>query len=68
VNPSTLSDYTDQMLNLLGLVSQGTANYDYDKQGNLLPQVSIGRNPAYGEAIRKLKSTKVLDDSIDHRY
>jgi hypothetical protein len=38
VNPNTLSDYTDQMVNLLGLVSQGTANYNYDKQGNLLPQ------------------------------
>lgn len=38
VNPSTLSDYTGQMVNLLGLVSQGTANYNYDKQGNLLPQ------------------------------
>ena len=38
VNPSTLSSYTDQMVNLLGLVSQGTANYNYDKQGNLLPQ------------------------------
>jgi hypothetical protein len=38
VSPNTLSDYTDQMVNLLGLVSQGTANYNYDKQGNLLPQ------------------------------
>lgn len=38
VSSSTLSSYTDQMVNLLGLVSQGTANYNYDKQGNLLPQ------------------------------
>ena len=38
VNPNTLSDYTQQMVNLLGLVSQGTAAYNYDKQGNLLPQ------------------------------
>lgn len=38
VNGNTLSSYTDQMVNLLGLVSQGTANYNYDKQGNLLPQ------------------------------
>ena len=40
VNPNTLSDYTQQMVNLLGLVSQGTAAYNYDKQGNLLPQGS----------------------------
>ena len=38
VNPSTLSDYTNQMVNLLGLVSQGTADYNYNKQGQLLPQ------------------------------
>ena len=38
VNPNTLSSYTTQMVNLLGLVSQGTADYNYDKQGNLLPQ------------------------------
>ncbi|HEX4230796.1 MAG TPA: carboxypeptidase-like regulatory domain-containing protein [Bryobacteraceae bacterium] len=38
VNPSTLSSYTDQMVNLLGLVSQGTADYNYDKNGDLLPQ------------------------------
>ena len=38
VDPNTLSDYTQQMVNLMGLVSQGTANYNYDKQGNLLPQ------------------------------
>ena len=25
VNPNTLSDYTNQMVNLLGLVAQGTA-------------------------------------------
>ncbi len=36
-DPNTLSDYTQQMTNLLGLVSQGSANYNYDKQGNLLP-------------------------------
>ena len=38
VNPNTLSDYTNQMVNLLGLVSQGTADYNYNKQGALLPQ------------------------------
>ncbi len=38
VNPNTLSDYTTQMVNLLGLVSQGTAEYNYDKQGKLLAQ------------------------------
>jgi len=38
VNPNTLSDYTQQMVNLLGLVSQGTAEYNYNKQGALLPQ------------------------------
>ena len=38
VNPNTLSDYTIQMVNLLGLVSQGTADYNYNKQGQLLPQ------------------------------
>ncbi len=38
VNPNTLSAYTIQMVNLLGLVSQGSAAYNYDKQGNLLPQ------------------------------
>jgi transposase, IS6 family len=25
------------------------------------------RNPAYGEAIRKWKDSKLLDDSVDHR-
>ncbi len=44
VNPNTLSDYTTQMVNLLGLVSQGTADYNYNKQGALLPQ---------GEGIRR---------------
>lgn len=38
VNPNTLSDYTNQMVNLLGLVAQGTADYNYNKQGALLPQ------------------------------
>jgi transposase, IS6 family len=29
--------------------------------------INTDRNPAYGEAIRTLKKTKVLDDSVDHR-
>jgi transposase, IS6 family len=29
--------------------------------------INTDRNPAYGEAIRKLKDAKVLDDSVDHR-
>jgi hypothetical protein len=50
VDPNTLSDYTGQMVNLLGLVSQGSANYNYDKQGNLLPQgQGIGRDFADNE-------------------
>jgi hypothetical protein len=53
-----LSDYTDQIVNLLGLVSQGTANYNYDKQGNLLPQgAGIHRDFAYNEYELFLKDT-----------
>ena len=29
--------------------------------------IKTDRNPAYGEAIRKLKHSKLLDDSVDHR-
>jgi transposase-like protein len=29
--------------------------------------INTDRNPAYGEAIRKLKNAKLLDDSVDHR-
>ena len=29
--------------------------------------INTDRNPAYSEAIRKLKAAKVLDDSVDHR-
>jgi transposase, IS6 family len=29
--------------------------------------INTDRNPAYGEAIRKLKNSKLLDDSVDHR-
>jgi hypothetical protein len=29
--------------------------------------INTDRNPAYGEAIRKLKDSKLLDDSVDHR-
>ncbi|MBC7927964.1 MAG: DDE-type integrase/transposase/recombinase, partial [Bryobacteraceae bacterium] len=29
--------------------------------------INTDRNPAYGEAIRKLKTAKILDDSVDHR-
>ena len=50
VNPNTLSAYTMQMVNLLGLVSQGTAEYNYNKQGQLLPQgQGISRNFADNE-------------------
>jgi len=31
------SSYTQEMINLLGMVSQSTAHYNYDKSGNLLP-------------------------------
>jgi hypothetical protein len=50
VNPNTLSDYTNLMVSLLGLVSQGTADYNYNKQGALLPQgQGISRNFADNE-------------------
>ena len=29
--------------------------------------INTDRNPAYREAIRNLKTAKVLDDSVDHR-
>ncbi len=29
--------------------------------------INTDRNPAYGEAIRNLKESKLLDDSVDHR-
>lgn len=29
--------------------------------------INTDRNPAYGEAIRKLKDSKLLDNSVDHR-
>jgi transposase, IS6 family len=29
--------------------------------------INTDRNPAYGEAIRKLKESKLLGDSVDHR-
>ena len=29
--------------------------------------INTDRNPAYGEAIRKLKDSKLLDDSVAHR-
>lgn len=38
VNSKSTSAFTQQMVNLLGLVSQGTANYNYDKTGAILPQ------------------------------
>jgi len=44
VNSRSALDFSRQMVNLLGLVSQGTANYNYDKTGALLPQgQGIGR-------------------------
>lgn len=50
VNSRTTLDYTRQMVNLLGLVSQGTANYNYDRTGALLPQgQGIGREFADNE-------------------
>ena len=38
VNSRSTTDFSRQMVNLLGLVSQGTANYNYDKTGAILPQ------------------------------
>ena len=38
VDSSTQTAYLSQMVNLLGLVPLGTAVYNYDKQGNVLPQ------------------------------
>jgi len=35
-NPST--DYTRKMVDLLGIVTEGDAQYNYDKAGNVLPQ------------------------------
>jgi len=35
-NPST--DYTRKMVDLLGIISEGDAQYNYDTQGNVLPQ------------------------------
>jgi IS6 family transposase len=29
--------------------------------------INTDRNPAYGEAIRRLKDSNLLDDSVDHR-
>lgn len=50
VNSRSTLDYTRQMVNLLGLISQGTANYNYDKTGALIPQgQGIGREFADNE-------------------
>ena len=32
------TDYTRKMVDLLGVISEGDASYNYDKQGNVLPQ------------------------------
>ena len=37
------------MVNLLGLVSQGTANYNYDKTGRFCPRTGINRDFADDE-------------------
>jgi transposase, IS6 family len=29
--------------------------------------INTDRNPAYGEAIRKMRAAQILDDSVDHR-
>ena len=38
VNSKSASAFTQQMVNLLGLVSQGTGDYNYSKAGAILPQ------------------------------
>ena len=37
-DPGSTTDYVRQMTNLLGLVSEGDAQYNYDKAGNALPE------------------------------
>ncbi|MEO8659621.1 MAG: carboxypeptidase-like regulatory domain-containing protein [Bryobacteraceae bacterium] len=45
VDPNTNLAYTRQMTNILGYITEGDAQYNYDKQGNLLAQgVGIKRN------------------------
>jgi hypothetical protein len=38
VDPNNQSVYNNAIIDLVGIVSQATANYNYDKNGNLLPQ------------------------------